>query len=515
MLKRFKYFWQLYLLAVAMRRFGAIRSLNHIELVPSWAPKLLRALTFYILRRAHVPEKDGERLAAAIATMGPAYIKLGQTLATRPDLVGRPLAEGLATLQDRLPPFSFAKAKDAIETELDQPLDSIFATFGEDAIAAASIAQVHKATLKDGRAVAVKVLRPDVEKRFKRDLELFDWLASEAEKHVVEARRLRLKKVVAKVRETVNREMDLRLEAAAAAELAGNMDGEPGYRLPKIEWELTARRVMVLEWVDGIRVSDRDALEAAGHDLPNLGVTVVQVFLKQALRDGFFHADLHQGNLLVEDDGTIVAIDFGIMGRLTSLERRFLAEILYGFIRRDYRRVAEVHFDAGYVPRTESVEEFAQAMRSIADPIMDLPVEEISAGKLLAQLFATTERFNMQTQPQLLVLQRTMVMAEGMALHLNHRSNMWQMSEPVIEAWVRDNLSPEIQLADALNKLPRLLERLPARLERWLDEDETANGQVDFETEPAPESVQNTSSSLWPFAFGLIVGAAVLKILTL
>lgn len=514
MLTRLKYFWQLYLLAVAMRRHGAIRALTHIELVPSWGPKLLRTLTFYIVQRSGLPEKDGERLAAAIATMGPAYIKLGQTLATRPDLVGRPIAEGLSTLQDRLPPFSFAKAKAAIEAEFAQPIGDIFSHFEEDAIAAASIAQVHKAELKDGRAVAVKVLRPDIEKRFNRDLALFEWLSGEAEKQSVEARRLRLKKVVAKVRETVNREMDLRLEAAAAAELAGNMEGETGYRLPKIEWELTARHVMVLEWVDGIRVADREALEAAGHDLQSLGLTVVQIFLKQALRDGFFHADLHQGNLLVEEDGTIVAIDFGIMGRLTSLERRFLAEILYGFIRRDYRRVAEVHFDAGYVPRGESVEEFAQAMRSIADPIMDLPVEEISAGKLLAQLFATTERFNMQTQPQLLVLQRTMVMAEGMALHLNHRSNMWQMSEPVLETWVRDNLSPEIQLADALNRLPRLLERLPARLERWLDEEELRTDDDHAFTE-APAPTEKATSPLWPFAFGLIVGAAILKILVL
>jgi ubiquinone biosynthesis protein len=423
--------------------------------------------------------------------------------------VGRPLAEGLATLQDRLPPFAFEKAKAIIEEELGGTLADHFSSFEESAVAAASIAQVHRAVTRDGRQVAVKVLRPDIEVRFTRDLRLFEWLAELAERHVREARRLRLIQIVAKVRETSLREMDLRLEAAAAAELAENMTGEGGYRLPKLEWELTARRVMTLEWVSGIRLSDSAALTAAGHDLPALGARVVQVFLMQALRDGFFHADLHQGNLIVEPCGTIAAIDFGIMGRLSKKERRFLAEILYGFIRRDYRRVAQIHFDAGYVPRSENIEEFAQAMRAIADPIMDLPVEEISAGQLLAQLFATTERFSMQTQPQLLLLQRTMVMAEGLALHLNPKANMWNISEPVIEAWIRANLSPEARLAEAITALPRLLERLPHRLETWLAEDE-APEKPDFSADPTPAP---PPGRLWPFALGLITGAAILKIL--
>lgn len=500
------------MMAVGLRRYGAIRALERIDLVPEWGPRLLRLFTFYIPRRRGLPETDGERLAAALAAMGPAYIKLGQTLATRPDLVGRPLAEGLTTLQDRLPAFAFDKARATIEAELGGKLADHFSLFEEDAIAAASIAQVHKAAIKDGTAVAVKVLRPDVEARFTRDLRLFEWLATLAESHVREARRLRLVQVVAKVRETVLREMDLRLEASAAAELAEHMAGESGYRLPKIEWDHTARRVLTVEWIDGIRLSDKEALAAAGHDLPALGERVVQVFLTQALRDGFFHADLHQGNLIVEPSGTIAAIDFGIMGRLSKKERRFLAEILYGFIRRDYHRVAQIHFDAGYVPKSESIDEFAQAMRAIADPIMDLPVEEISAGQLLAQLFATTERFSMQTQPQLLLLQRTMVMAEGMALHLNPKANMWNISEPVIEAWIRSNLSPEVRLAEALIELPRMLERLPHRIETWLSEDDEPADKPDF----APETAQAPqSSSLWPFVLGLITGAAVIRILFL
>jgi len=503
-----KHLSQLYMLAVGLRRFGAIRALDRIADIPKWAPRLLRTFTFYIPRRLKLPKADGERLALALAAMGPAYIKLGQTLATRPDLVGKPIADGLLTLQDRLPPFSAQEAVATIEFELGGTLADHFSAFDEKAVAAASIAQVHKATTNTGDVVAVKILRPGIEKRFVRDLELFEWLAIVAERHSVEAQRLRLTKIVDKIRETVLQEMDLRLEAAAAAELADNMAGQAGYRLPAVEWDHTARRVLTIEWVEGIRFAERDALNAAGHDLPKLGETIVQTFLTQALRDGYFHADLHQGNLIVEEDGTIVAVDFGIMGRLTKLERRFLAEILFGFIRRNYVRVAEIHFDAGYVPKSESLEEFAQALRAIADPIMDLPIEEVSAGKLLAQLFATTERFKMQTQPQLLLLQRTMVMAEGMALHLNPKANMWKISEPVIEHWVRENLSPEVRLAEAINQIPRLMERLPSLIDRWMaDEPEP-------ESEPALTPAE-PSRRLWPFALGLVAGAAILKILSL
>ncbi len=498
---------QLFLLAAGLRRYGAIRALESIAEVPSWAPRLLRLVTFYIPRKIKLPDTNGERLALALAGMGPAYIKLGQTLATRPDLVGQPIADGLTALQDRLPAFAFKYVRSTIEEELGGTLESHFSTFNETPVAAASIAQVHQATTTAGIKVAVKILRPDIEKRFKRDLSLFDWLSLLAERHSPEARRLRLTKIVHKVRETVLQEMDLRLEAAAAAELAGNMAGEQNYRLPKVEWDLTARRILTLEWIDGVRLADKKVLKDAGHNLPLLGRTIVQTFLTQALRDGYFHADLHQGNLIVEPCGRIVAVDFGIMGRLTKMERRFLAEILFGFIRRDYRRVAEVHFDAGYVPRSESLEEFTQALHSIADPIMDLPIEEISAGKLLAQLFATTERFKMQTQPQLLLLQRTMVMAEGMALHLNPQANMWDISEPVIETWVRENLSPEVRLAEAINQIPRLIERLPSLMEKWLSEEESP------EEAPAPLSAPQTK--LWPFALGLVTGAAILKIITM
>lgn len=504
-----RHIWGLYRLALNLRRHHAIVALSAIPVMPEILPRLLRATTFFIPRKSGLPDSPGARLALALSKMGPAYIKLGQTLATRPDVIGRPLAEGLLTLQDNLPPFAWSKAKAIIEGELGEPLDKHFSSFNEQPVAAASIAQVHQAVTIDGQKVAVKVRRPDITRRFKRDLSLFGWIARIAEKNSAQARRLRLNAVVQTVEESTLREMDFRTEAAANAELSANMEGEHGYRIPKVDFDRTFEKMMTIEWVDGIRLTDREKLAEAGFDLTLLGERIVQIFLKQAMRDGYFHADLHQGNLIVEKDGTIAAIDFGIMGRINKDEQAFLAEILYGFIRRDYIRVAEVHFDAGYVPRSENLHEFAQALKAIADPIMDLPVSEISAGKLLAQLFATTERFSMQTQPQLILLQRSMVMAEGMALHLNPDANMWDISKPVLESWMKNNLSPEIQLADFLNSLPRLITRLPKTLDkihRLLDREDTP---------PTPVIIEQKNSGWLPFGIGLIAGAVILKILML
>ena len=464
------YLLRLFGLAVRFRRYGALRALASIELVPRNLVWLLRLLTFYIPHKFGLPDSPGERLATAFAAMGPSYIKLGQTLATRPDVVGAEIARGLTTLQDRLPPFDFALAKATIESELGDELGEFFSHIDEVPIAAASIAQVHKATTSDGQVVAVKILRPGIKRRFARDLALFTWIATKAERHSTKAKRLRPMAVVKTVADSVAREMDLRLEAAAASELAENMQGFEGYRIPTLYWSHTTERLLTSEWIEGIKLTDMKAVKAAGHDMGQLARTIVQAFLTQAMHHGFFHADLHQGNFLIEKDSTIVAVDFGIMGRLSIKERRFLAEILHGFLVRDYIRVAEVHFDAGYVPKDQSLAEFAQALRAIAEPILDLPIEEMLAGTLLTQLFATTERFAMQTQPQLIMLQRSMVMSEGLALHLDPTANMFEISRPVLEGWARENLSPEIMLADALRKIPSLLVRLPDALERILAE---------------------------------------------
>lgn len=447
----------------------------------------LRLATLGARRRPDLPAGEGERLAAALRSLGPAYIKLGQMLATRPDLVGRELAQGLMTLQDRLPPFPAGDVHAAIAEALGAPVEDLFTAFDDTPVAAASIAQVHKAQVhregtREGATVAVKVLRPGIEERFARDLDTFGWLAATAERHLPASRRLRPVAVVETIAQGVAAEMDLRLEAAAASDLAANMAGEPGYRIPAVDWQRTARRVLTMEWIDGVALTDGPALKAAGHDRAALAGVVVRTFLTQAVRDGFFHADLHQGNLIVEPDGTIAAVDFGIVGRLDRATSRYLAEILWGFLQRDYARVAQLHFDAGYVPADRSVEQFALALKAIGEPIMGKPVSEISVGRLLAQLFATTEAFDMQTQPQLLMLQRTMVMVEGMALHLDAHANMWELSRPVVEAWMVDQLSPEVRLADTINRTLKAMTQLPDlvdRAGRLIDRLEAADKWVD------------------------------------
>lgn len=428
-------------------------------------------ISFAAFKKAR-KEPVGKRLAMALEELGPAYVKLGQALATRADMVGVDIAKALFNLQDKVKPFSLDIAKDTLKSELSEGLETLFEEFEDEPVAAASIAQVHRAKTPNGDRVAVKILRPDIELRFARDLALFRWTAERLEKWNVKSRRLRPVAVVDTLADSVARELDLRLEAAAASELGDLMQGEEGYHIPSVDWERTSRRVLTTEWIDGVPLTDPEALDRLGLDKKLLSERMVQIFLTQAMRDGFFHADLHQGNLLVTKEGTIVAVDFGIVGRLDKGSRRYLAEILYGFLKRDYMRIAQIHFDAGYVPAHHEVADFAAAMRAIGEPILGLPVKEISAGHLLAQLFATTERFDMTTQPHLILLQKTMVMVEGLALSLNPHINMWEASEPVLEAWMREEMGPEAQAADAIHDALRLIRRLPTLIkaaEDWAD----------------------------------------------
>jgi ubiquinone biosynthesis protein len=392
------------------------------------------------------------KLSAALTSLGPSYIKLGQFLATRDDIIGRELAADLSTLQDRLPPFSQADARKAVEEALGSPIDKLFAEFGPS-VAAASIAQVHKAKVRmpDGtlKPVAVKVLRPGIEQRFQRDLDSYFFAARMVERFHPRSRRLRPVAVVDTLAKSVAIEMDLRMEAAAISEMAENSKNDEGFRVPVVDWTRSARRVLTLEWIDGIPIADHRALRAAGHDVKALGARLMQTFLRHAMRDGFFHADMHPGNLFVDAEGRIVAVDFGIMGRLGMKERRFLAEILYGFLNRDYRRVAEVHFEAGYVPRKHAVAQFAQALRAIGEPIMDRPASEISMAQLLGQLFQYTEVFDMQTRPELLLLQKTMVVVEGVGRSLDPELNMWVVSEPVVKEWMEKELGAGARLEAA------------------------------------------------------------------
>lgn len=414
-----------------------------------------------MVSRRSAPGRPGERLARALHELGPSFIKLGQALSTRSDLLGEELAEDLSQLQDRLPPFDGAAARDTVAAELGRPVTELFSAFDDAAVAAASIAQVHYAVDGDGRPVAVKVLRPGIEAAFARDLDLLTWLAALAERTQPALRRLKPVEVVATLAETVRMEMDLRYEAAAADELAGNFRDQDSYVVPAVDWQRTARRVLTLERVEGIPVDEREALLAAGHDPDDVLRVAAETFFRQVFRDGFFHADMHPGNLFVAPGGALVAVDFGIMGRLDRKTRLYLAEMLLGFLTGDYKRVADVHFRAGYVPADKSADAFAQACRSIAEPILGKPLNEISLGRLLAQLFQVTETFEMATQPQLLLLQKTMLVAEGVGRKLNPEVNIWELARPLIEAWTRDNLGPDAKLRDGLEDLTDGLERLP------------------------------------------------------
>jgi ubiquinone biosynthesis protein len=451
-------------IGLTLARHDALFPLDRV----AGAAPLLRVTRLFRRRGATAAARPGERLAAAFSELGPSFIKLGQILATRADLLGDEITEDLARLQDRLPPFPGAQARALIEAEFAEPLESRFATFDETAIAAASIAQVHFAVTTDGREVAVKVLRPGIARAFARDLDLFRWLAHLIERTQPALRRLKPVEVVETLAQSVQLEMDLRFEAAAASELGENFAGDPSFRVPRVDWQRTGRAVLTTERVIGIRVDDREALLAAGHSIGDLLCNAADSFFKQVFRDGFFHADLHPGNMFVDAEGALALVDFGIMGRLDRQTRYYLADMLIGFLTGNYRRVAEVHFDAGYVPKRRSIDAFTQACRSIGEPILGRPLHEISIARLLAQLFQVTAQFEMETQPQLLLLQKTLVLIEGVGRRLDPDVNIWSLARPLVEQWMRDNRGPEARLKQHLDTFLETIEEMP-RLLRSLD----------------------------------------------
>jgi ubiquinone biosynthesis protein len=452
---------------LVMAREGVFAGVD-AELLPPIARPALGVLKLFGRKRA-----GGHGLSRAMEKLGPSYVKLGQFLATRPDIVSAEVALELERLQDRVAPLPREIAVQRIEAAFQAPLSSVFVEFGEP-VAAASIAQVHRAKVIDSdgaeRVVAVKVLRPGVERRLQSDLADMFFAARLAEDWLPDAKRLRPVQVVETLARSVRMEMDFRLEAAAADEYGENLARDADFRAPKIDWDRTTREVLTMEWIDGAALSDFARLQASGFDLPRLGQKLIQSFLTHALRDGFFHADMHQGNFLVDAEGRIVALDFGIMGRLGRAERRFLAEILYGFIRRDYLRVAEVHLEAGYVPRHYRVEDFAQAIRAIGEPIHARPADQISMARLLTLLFEVTALFEMQTRTELVLLQKTMVVVEGVARKLDPHLNMWATAEPVVGAWIAENLGPKGRLEDIgakLRELSRAVMDAPAHIEQF------------------------------------------------
>lgn len=468
-----------------LRLIGIARTLAlHDALFPlDWLPATggfiltARLLSGFQVKRSVRSLRPGERLAIALQELGPSFIKFGQMLSTRPDLAGEDIADDLSALQDDLPPFSSTEARRAIEVELDGTLDELFESFDDEPVAAASIAQVHFAVTKPtaheiaaaseagtpavGRDVAVKILRPGIEKAFERDLDLFRWVAGVVEKTQPRLRRLKPVAAIETFAEAVHWEMDLRMESAAAVELRENFADDPDYVVPAVDWVRTGRRVLTTERIDGIPIHDVDDLRAAGHDLEAIVRRASENFFRQVFRDGFFHADMHPGNAFVQADGALAVVDFGIMGRIDRRTRYYLADMLLGFVTGDYDRVADVHFRAGYVPADKDRQTFRQAVRAIGEPIFDRPSSEISIARLLSQLFQVTEQFDMETQPQLLLLQKTMLLAEGMGRQLAPNANMWQLAQPLIEDWMNEYRGPEAQVAELAADAIRAVQRLP------------------------------------------------------
>ena len=447
-----------------LARHGALRGIERDPNTPAPVRRLARIARI----GARLPARP--RYADAFQDIGPAAIKLGQTLATRPDLVGEDAAHDLLRLQDQLPAVPYETIHAAIQTSLGRDPAELFARIEQTPVGAASIAQVHRAVTTDGRQVAVKVLRPGVEEDFARAIDTYQWAAAQIESLSVEARRLRPRLTIENFRRWTLRELNFRREAASASELAEAMTAEPDFVVPAIDWARSTAKVLTVEWIDGIKLSDRAALVAAGYDLPKLAETLVRAFLRQAIAEGFFHADMHQGNLFALPGNKIAAIDFGIMGRIDRRARVWLAEILYGLITGNYKRVAEIHFEAGYVPAHHNVAEFATALRAVGEPMRGLPVKDMSIGMMLDGLFSITRDFDMVTQPHLLLLQKTMVMVEGVATSLDPDINLWDSAAPFVREWIRTELGPEAAIADrlildlrTLANVPELVRRIEAR----------------------------------------------------
>jgi ubiquinone biosynthesis protein len=459
-----------------LARHGALRGIERDPNTPAPVRRLVRIARFGTF------QPNQPDYAGAFQAIGPAAIKLGQTLATRPDIVGEDAAHNLLSLQDSLPPVPFAAIRREIEASFGKPLEMLFASIEEEPVGAASIAQVHRAVTTEGKTVAVKVLRPGIREKFAADIDTYEWAAAHLEALGGEPARLRPRLTIANFKRWTLRELDLRREAASASELAEMMRATEGYRVPGIDWDRTNGRVMTIDWIDGVKISETDVLRTAGHDLNALAQHLVLTFLSQAIGHGYFHADMHQGNLFVEADGTLAAIDFGIMGRIDRRARLWLAEILYGLTTGNYRRVAEIHFEAQYVPSYHSVDEFATALRAVGEPTRGRPVSELSVGQMLDSLFAITREFDMATQPHLLLLQKTMVMVEGLATQLNPGINMWDVAAPYVREWIRDELGPEAAIADRLRKDAETLLRLPDLVRRIEDKFPARGGAPD----PAP-----------------------------
>ncbi len=408
----------------------------------------------------------GKEICRLMQKLGPSYIKLGQFLSTRPDVIGFEMSNELALLQDRLPAFDGKKATASIEKQLNAKIDDLFEIFDFAPVAAASIAQVHKAKTKSGQWVAVKVLRPKVEKIIHGDLSLFKMIAFILQLFSKEARRLKFVEVVKKLKQVVDIEMDLRIEAASYDTIRNNVAADPNVIIPKIYWEYSSKRVLTSQWCEGVSANDKDALYKLNINLHDVAQHIAVTFFNQAFNDGIFHADLHPGNILINNKGQIILVDFGIVGFLDEQSRIFVAEMLHGFINRDYYRVADLHFEIGYVPPNQSKELFALACRSIGEPIIGQPVNKISVAKLLQQLFEISGKFEIKLQPQLILLQKTLVTIEGVGYSLYPDVNMWELAKPWINKWGKKNISTMAKLHRSARHLNSIITELPKTIQK-------------------------------------------------
>jgi ubiquinone biosynthesis protein len=479
----------------ALIRADAVVPRELDPVLPATARRLARVVRLLAGPQAR-QGRPGERLAHTLERLGPAAIKLGQVLSTRADIFGRSFAEDLSRLKDQLSPFPTAMARAIVAADLGHPVEALFSTFGEP-IAAASIAQAHPATLADGRKVAVKVLRPGIEQRIARDIQVLEMAAGFIEDTGPIAARLEPRALASIVARSLELELDLRLEAAGASEMRDVMAKDAYMRAPAVIWEGVGKRVLTLDWAEGVALSDPAALDQPGLDRRRVADNLVRAFLAQALDHGVFHADLHEGNLFVSASGMITAVDFGIIGRLDAVARRHLAEILWGFLQRDYMRVAKAHFDAGYVPPRHSIEAFAQALRAVGEPNVGRPSGSVSMGRLLGLLFEITALFNMHLRPELVLLQKTMVTVEGVARKLDPSHNLWSAAEPIVRRWIMRELSPVARAKELAEDAVKALQAL-ARLA------ETAAAQPAVVIE-APE---RRAQPFWWFVLGAATAGA-------
>ena len=497
--------WRLLRVAVTLARYDVLLPSEYYDRYPTGLQATHTVLSVIAKRRRG--RSVGERLAKALERLGPAYVKVGQFLATRPDMIGVTVAQEMGRLKDRLPPFSRTAALDTINAELGAT-ETIFGAISE-AMAAASIAQVHQAIIPRQGVVAIKILRPRIEKKMAKEMAALRFLAQAIELFSVRSRRLEPVQFVDTVIAATEREMDLRLEAGAAAEFREVAEKDGFLTVPEIDWTRSAKRVLTLDWIDGVALTDSAGLDKAGANKSELAIAMTRGFLAAALDYGFFHADMHEGNLLYGKDGKLWVVDFGIMGRIGHKERRYLAEILYGFLRRDYRRVAEVHQEAGYVPEKFTVEEFAQALRAIGEPIFGKTAEAISMSRLLLQLFDVTHMFGMHLRPELVLLQKTMVQVEGVARGLDPRHDMWNAARPIVERWVKRELGPEAVTRRAVDEAAQGFAAL-RRLPHTLLAVEAAARKVSAEA-PREERKWYQLPAFW---IGMLGGAVLALVLT-